>query len=539
GEFQLWADGVRDLHRQDEPVSLTEYARGTDLEDNIEAASAVFELRAGGIAQEAQAASRAASQSILVAMLIGAGVGAAGLLLLAWLFISRNLQPIARLAAAAGERGAGGEAAIPTGEGTQEVRQLSSALTVWQRLTEARLTLAEDMAGVSQQVDPDEVVARAGRLLARHFAADLVGITLLDADNAAVIHMTAAPGLDLAGADRAPVKVGSPIAICLETRRPVLADLRAAHWPAPVTEFADRAGIGSMMVVPLESAGELLGAVAVARRRDATDFGEDDVSQAHVIVPQLAAALNIVRMIKRLEFANHHKSEFVAHMSHELRTPLNSILGFSQLLETQDFGPLNDRQQRYVGNVVSSGAHLLSLINDVLDMTKVEAGQLDVNPETVVVRPLLAACLEELGPLATRKQLRLVLRARGSLAVRADGRRLRQVILNLASNAIKFTPDGGVVTLNAERDGSEICLSVRDTGVGVPTAERERVFEAFTQVRSGRTRSEEGTGLGLALSRRLVELMGGSLVLDSDLGRGATFSVRLPAAVGAAAVAAV
>jgi signal transduction histidine kinase len=287
------------------------------------------------------------------------------------------------------------------------------------------------------------------------------------------------------------------------------------------------------------SAGELLGAVGLSRRSTLADFAADDLGQVGVIAPQIAASLNVARMIKRLDFANRHKSEFVAHMSHELRTPLNSILGFSQLLETQDFGPLNDRQQRYVGNVVSSGAHLLSLINDVLDMTKVEAGQLDVNPETVVVRPLLAACLEELGPLATRKQLQLVLRARGSLAVRADRRRLRQVILNLASNAIKFTPDGGVVTLNAERDGSEICLSVRDTGVGIPTGERERVFEAFTQVRSGRTRSEEGTGLGLALSRRLVELMGGSLVLDSDPGRGATFSVRLPAAPGAAAGAAV
>ena len=199
----------------------------------------------------------------------------------------------------------------------------------------------------------------------------------------------------------------------------------------------------------------------------------------------------------------------------------------------------NARQHRYVAHVTSSGEHLLSLINDVLDLTKVEAGQLEVMSEVVGLKQLLTGCVEEIGPLARHKTQRVVVKARADVSVRSDSRRLRQVILNLLSNAIKFTPEGGVVTLETERDGSEVLIHVRDTGVGIPAAERERIFEAFTQVRTGRTRSEEGTGLGLALSRRLMELMGGSLVLDARPGRGSTFTVRLPAALGAAAPAAV
>jgi signal transduction histidine kinase len=214
---------------------------------------------------------------------------------------------------------------------------------------------------------------------------------------------------------------------------------------------------------------------------------------------------------------------------------LNSILGFAQLLAAEDFGPLNERQQRYVANVENSGAHLLSLINDVLDLTKVEAGQVELEPAVVGLTSLLAACFEEIGPLAQQKSQDLVLAGRGALAVRADERRLRQVILNLLSNSVKFTPHGGTITVETERDGNQVLIRVRDSGVGVPAAERERIFEAFTQVRGGRTRNQEGTGLGLTVSRRLMDLMGGSLVLDMDSGRGASFTMRLPAAVEAEA----
>jgi len=536
---QAWTDDLQARLVGEVAVPATFYDDGAALDESLDAEAAIFDLRAGSAANTARDAAAAADVQIGNWTLLGVALGTAGLLLLAWLFFIGNLRPITRLIAAATQLSRGGEAELPTGEGTQEVRELSQALAVWRGLTEARLTLTEDMAEVNEQVDPDQVLARAGRLLARQFSADLVGITVLDPENELITHLSAEPGLGLGGVNQVAVPPGSPVSQCLRTRRPLLTDARDARWPAVLTDFAAKSGLASMVLVPMVSAGELVGVVTLARRSSRPAFTTDDLGRALMLVPHVASSLNVARLVKYLDHANRHKSEFLAHMSHELRTPLNSILGFAQLLGEEEYGKLNERQHRYVRHIGSSGAHLLSLINDVLELTKVEAGQLELSLEVVGLRQLLAGCVEEMGPLARHKAQLLLLRARGNLAVRADSRRLRQVILNLVSNAIKFTPDGGTVTLETERDGSEVLIHVRDTGVGVPAEERERIFQAFTQVRGGRTRSEEGTGLGLALSRRLMDLMGGSLMLDSRAGRGSTFTVRLPAAVGAVAPAAV
>ena len=536
---QVWTEELLGRIEDRESIPGSFWDEGAALDETLDGEAGIFDLRAGSAANTARDAAAAADQQILTFTLVGRVVGVVGLLMLSWLFFIGNLRPITRLAAAAIQLGADRVAVIPTGEGTQEVRELSHALAVWRGLMDARLRLAEDMAAVNEQVDPDEVLARAGRLLARQFSAALVGISVLDPENELITHLTTEPGLGLGGLNRAPVPPGSPVSHCLRTRRPMLTDARDGRWPASLTEFASRSGLASMVLVPMVSAGDLVGAVALGRRVDQPAFTEADLSRALMTIPHVASSLNVARLIKYLEHANRHKSEFLAHMSHELRTPLNSILGFAQLLAGEEFGSLNARQHRYVAHVTSSGEHLLSLINDVLDLTKVEAGQLEVMSEVVGLKQLLTGCVEEIGPLARHKTQRVVVKARADVSVRSDSRRLRQVILNLLSNAIKFTPEGGVVTLETERDGSEVLIHVRDTGVGIPAAERERIFEAFTQVRTGRTRSEEGTGLGLALSRRLMELMGGSLVLDARPGRGSTFTVRLPAALGAAAPAAV
>ena len=536
---QVWTEELLGRIEDRESIPGSFWDEGAALDETLDGEAGIFDLRAGSAANTARDAAAAADQQILTFTLVGRVVGVVGLLMLSWLFFIGNLRPITRLAAAAIQLSAGRDAVIPTGEGTQEVRELSHALAVWRGLMDARLRLAEDMAAVNEQVDPDEVLARAGRLLARQFSAALVGISVLDPENELITHLTTEPGLGLGGLNRAPVPPGSPVSHCLRTRRPMLTDARDGRWPASLTEFASRSGLASMVLVPMVSAGDLVGAVALGRRVDQPAFTEADLSRALMTIPHVASSLNVARLIKYLEHANRHKSEFLAHMSHELRTPLNSILGFAQLLAGEEFGSLNARQHRYVAHVTSSGEHLLSLINDVLDLTKVEAGQLEVMSEVVGLKQLLTGCVEEIGPLARHKTQRVVVKARADVSVRSDSRRLRQVILNLLSNAIKFTPEGGVVTLETERDGSEVLIHVRDTGVGIPAAERERIFEAFTQVRTGRTRSEEGTGLGLALSRRLMELMGGSLVLDARPGRGSTFTVRLPAALGAAAPAAV
>ena len=221
------------------------------------------------------------------------------------------------------------------------------------------------------------------------------------------------------------------------------------------------------------------------------------------------------------------KSRFVAAMSHELRTPLNSILGFSQLLASSTTGNMNERQQRYVGHIESSGRHLLALINDVLDLSKVEAGQMEVELEPIELQPLLEEAINQLRPMADTKGLDLRLEQDAAIWIRADRRRFLQVMLNLLSNAIKFTPAGGLIRVTAVRSGRTAEIAVVDTGIGIPTAEQQRIFEEFTQV-EGKGESAEGTGLGLALTRRLLQLMRGSINLASVEGSGSTFTVTVP-----------
>ena len=222
------------------------------------------------------------------------------------------------------------------------------------------------------------------------------------------------------------------------------------------------------------------------------------------------------------------KSRFVAAMSHELRTPLNSILGFSQLLSGSGTGDLNDRQQRYIGHIESSGRHLLALINDVLDLSKVEAGQMEVELEPIELAPLIEEAINQLRPLADAKPLDLLLDAFPQIWIRADRRRFLQVMLNLLSNAIKFTPAGGVVRVMATRAGRSAEIAVVDTGVGIPATEQDRIFLEFTQVDRQSSETIEGTGLGLALSRRLLQLMRGSIRVESAEGSGSTFTVSIP-----------
>ena len=226
------------------------------------------------------------------------------------------------------------------------------------------------------------------------------------------------------------------------------------------------------------------------------------------------------------------KSRFLAAMSHELRTPLNSVLGFAQLLQDQTFGPLSERQARYVGHIHSSGQHLLSLINDVLDLARVASGQMPVSPEDMLVGERLEGTVARLQPLAQARRLDVRLEAPSRLRVLADPLRLDQVVWNLLSNAIKFTDEGGRVRVRARRRGERVEISVSDTGMGIPSQELDRIFDEFTQVETGTRRRHEGTGLGLALTRRLVALMSGSLSVQSRVGEGSTFTVCLPAGVG-------
>ena len=242
------------------------------------------------------------------------------------------------------------------------------------------------------------------------------------------------------------------------------------------------------------------------------------------------------------EEANRAKSNFLASMSHELRTPLNAIIGFSELLENHTFGDLNDRQQRYVANVLTSGRHLLQLINDILDLSKVEAGHMELALSEFNVRTTLAEVRTIVGTLAMKKHLSLDLAVEGSICMlTADQSKFKQVLYNLLSNAIKFTPDSGSVRVTVRRapevglskGGEWMEVAVADTGIGLKPEDRERIFDTFEQVDSAYARQQQGTGLGLALSRRFVELHGGRIWVESEVGKGSIFRFVLPLVAGA------
>jgi two-component system, NtrC family, sensor kinase len=240
------------------------------------------------------------------------------------------------------------------------------------------------------------------------------------------------------------------------------------------------------------------------------------------------ALTELSRKGRQLEVASKHKSEFLANMSHELRTPLNAIIGFSQVLRQRLFGPINEKQEEYLDDILSSGNHLLDLINDVLDLSKVEAGQVELEVATFSLREALERGVMIVREPAMNHGVRLSVElAPGVDLVEGDERRLRQVIVNLLSNAVKFTPEGGsIVVASAQVDG-EMQVSVTDTGPGIAAADRERIFEEFQQTDVG-VQQREGTGLGLALSKRLVELHGGRIWVESELGHGSRFVFTLP-----------
>jgi signal transduction histidine kinase len=238
------------------------------------------------------------------------------------------------------------------------------------------------------------------------------------------------------------------------------------------------------------------------------------------------------RVYAELEAASRHKSEFLANMSHELRTPLNAILGFSQVLREEMFGPVNEKQAEYLEDILASGRHLLSLINDVLDLSKIEAGQVQLASGPFSLREALEQGVVVVRERANVDGVRIDVTADPAAdVVEGDARRIQQVIFNLLSNAVKFTPPGGAVDVTTARVNGEVWVSVSDTGPGIAPEDHELLFDEFHQTEAG-IAQREGTGLGLALSKRFVELHGGRIWVESELGRGSTFVFALPARSG-------
>ena len=296
--------------------------------------------------------------------------------------------------------------------------------------------------------------------------------------------------------------------------------------------YAD--GWRALLAVPLVRQDQLVGALVI-RRRTPGDFGVDtpellrtfaNQSGLAIVNAQLYGELDTKRA--ELEIASRHKSEFLASMSHELRTPLNAVIGFSEVLLDRMFGDLNPRQEEYLRDIWTSGKHLLELLNEILDLSKVEAGRMVLEPSLMSVRASLDYVLSLVRERAAAHAIDLRLDVADEVGiVWADELRFKQVVLNLVSNAVKFTPDGGRVDVAAARDDADVVIRVSDTGVGVPPQDRERIFESFQQGHRGAPK-EEGTGLGLTLSRRIVSLFGGTLWLEPPGDVGSVFAVRVP-----------
>jgi len=311
-----------------------------------------------------------------------------------------------------------------------------------------------------------------------------------------------------------------------------IADERA--YQSRVREILIRQGYRSLLAVPLLREEHLLGGLVV-NRKSAGEFAPQVIDLLRTFATQSALAIQNARLFReiddksrQLEAASRHKSEFLANMSHELRTPLNAIIGFSEILAERLFGEVNDKQAEYLADILESGRHLLSLINDILDLSKIEAGRMELDLSEFSLPAAIDNTLILVRERAQRRDIKLGRNFDGRLStIHADERKVKQVLLNLLSNALKFTPEGGHIDVVArERDGNAE-VSVTDTGVGIAPEDQQAVFEEFRQVGTA-SKKVEGTGLGLAISRKFIELHGGRIWVTSQVGAGSTFAFTLP-----------
>jgi signal transduction histidine kinase len=321
-----------------------------------------------------------------------------------------------------------------------------------------------------------------------------------------------------------------------------------SHEPIQIVDITDTAayaprmrsllarfGFRASLAVPLLREDRIIGALVV-RRKSIGEFRHEVIELLKTFATQSVLAIQNARLFReiedksrQIEAANRHKSEFLANMSHELRTPLNAIIGFSEVLQERLFGELNEKQAEYTDDILTSGRHLLSLINEILDLSKVEAGRMELELATFDLPLAIDNARTFVRERATRHGINLDVTVDERLGdFVGDERKIKQILLNLLSNAVKFTPEGGRIGIHARQIAGAVEISVSDTGIGIAAQDQPKIFEEFRQVGSDSTQKREGTGLGLTLAKKFVELHGGRIWVESEVGKGSTFIFTLP-----------
>jgi signal transduction histidine kinase len=399
--------------------------------------------------------------------------------------------------------------------------------------------LGEVTQAVNSTLDLETVLSTIVAKAVQLSGTDAGAIYVFDATEQA-FHLRAAYGLSeelIAAIKDQYIGTSDAIRQATRDRRPQqIADIRDEP-PSPVREIAMRAGLRARIIVPLIDVEKIVGALVV-RRKQPGELPDNVVDLLRTFAAQSVLAIQNARLFadiedkrRQLELASQHKSQFLANMSHELRTPLNAIIGLTEMMVNNAARFGTEKAQEPLQRVRRAGQHLLSLINEVLDLSKIEAGKLELCPESVTLAPLIDEVIGTAQPLAEQNQNRLVAECQVHLApLTVDPMRLRQILLNLLSNSCKFTKQGEVaLRVRKVIDGREwVEFAVSDTGIGMTVEQLARLFEEFSQADSLTARRYGGTGLGLAVTRKLARMMGGDVTVASKPGKGSVFSVRLP-----------
>jgi signal transduction histidine kinase len=308
--------------------------------------------------------------------------------------------------------------------------------------------------------------------------------------------------------------------------------------PSPLLlDIIVREGFRAVLIIPLLGPNRIVGALVVRRKRPG-EFPKRIVDLLQTFADQSVLAIQNARLFteiddksRQLEIASQHKSQFLANMSHELRTPLNAILGYTELILDNIYGETPEKMREVLDRLQANGKHLLGLINDVLDLSKIEAGQLTLDLADYSLKDVVDTVISAVESLANGKKLALTADVGQNLPIgHGDGRRLAQVLLNLVGNAIKFT-DKGEVAIKATAENGSFTVGVRDTGPGIATSDQSKIFEEFQQADNSATKRKGGTGLGLSIAKRIIGMHGGRIWVESDVGKGSTFAFTIPVKV--------